>query len=338
MQQMFAANGFETVDYQPVEPSYRHPQEFIAASFRFARAFRRQKVDLIHCSDLLAAYYAGIAGKIARLPVLCHVRCSYPQISRRDKSFLSAVNKFLFVSKNTWQTFAFTIPERQGVVIYDGMKVLDDVVDAGVKNGVRSELNIPQDAIIVGMVARVSPAKDYATLAKAAARIVAVHPAVRFLMVGDHSRVPLNQKHYEEVKQVLADCGVSSYFIFTNHRDDVARMIGSMDIFVLSTHTEGLPLVILEAMAQARPVVATDVGGVSEVVREGETGLLVDHENVEMLAARLLLLIKDEKLRNDLGSAGQRVVKQEFTVGSFAQRLSGLYREMLNDRGLTNGS
>ena len=325
VQQMFAANGFETVEYQAIEPSYRHPQ-FLAASFRLAREFQRRGVDLLHCSDLLGAFYAGIAGKIARLPVLCHVRCSYPTISRRDRSFLFTVNKFLFVSESTWKTFGHRVPPRSGVVVYDGMDVAAKTANVEAGQSVRSELNIPEDALIIGMVARVTPAKDYATLARAAARVVAEYPAVRFLMVGDHSQVALNKKHYEDVKTMLASCGVTPYFIFTDHRDDVDRMISAMDIFVLSTHTEGLPLVILEAMAQAKPVVATAVGGVPEVVR---AGLLYAHEDADMLATHLLALLKDEKLRHKFGVAGQYFAKERFTVAGCAERISAVYKEVL---------
>lgn len=328
VQQMFAVNGFETVEYDAIEPSYRHPQ-FLAASFRLAREFQRRRVDLIHCSDLLGAYYAGIAGKIARLPVLCHVRCSYPAISRRDRSFLLTVNKFLFVSESTWRTFGHRVPQNKGVVVYDGMDVVEHTRHVEADSSVRRELNIPDDVLIIGMVARVTPAKDYTTLARAAARVIAENPAVRFLMVGDHSQVALNRSHYEDVKTMLASQGVAPYFIFTDHRDDVDRMISAMDIFVLSTHTEGLPLVILEAMAQAKPVVATAVGGVPEVVREGETGLLHAHEDDEMLANHLLSLMRDEELRHKLGAAGQAFAKERFTVASCAERMSAVYREAL---------
>ena len=328
VQEMFAAGGFNTAGYRGVEPSYRHPKEFLRATFQLAREFRRRRVNLVHCSDLLAAYYAGVAGRMARLPVLCHVRCSYPEISQRDKSFLRAVNRFVFVSHDAWSNFGYRVPARRGTVVYDGVDVLEGEVGEDGQS-VRREFDIPAGVPIVGMVARVAPAKDYATLARAAARVLAAHGAVRFLVVGDRSQVAANRAHYEEVRRVLADCGVAPNFIFTDHREDVTRLIAAMDVFVLSTHTEGLPLVILEAMAQGKPVVATNVGGVPEVVRDRETGLLHPPRDDVRQAEHLLALLRDGSLRARLGQAGRRFVKEHFTRERFAAGMIKLYCEIL---------
>jgi glycosyltransferase involved in cell wall biosynthesis len=333
VREMFAAGGFDTAAYRTVAPSYRHPQEFLRVSLGLAREFGRRKIDLVHCSDLLAAYYAAVAGKMARLPVLCHVRCSYPGISRRDQSFLRAVDKFVFVSQDAWRTFGYRVPERRGTVVYDGVDVDEADNNDEAAESVRREFNIPVGTLIVGMVARVAPAKDYATLARAAALVVSQHHAVRFLIVGDHSQVDLNREHYAEVRRVLADLGVAPYFIFTDHREDVARLIGAMDVFVLSTRTEGLPLVILEAMAQAKPVVATAVGGVPEVIRDGETGLLHPPQDEGRLAAQLLALLKDEALCHRLGESGRQFVKANFTHERFATSMTDLYLNLVRRGG-----
>lgn len=333
VREMFAAGGFDTAGYSAVAPSYRHPKEFLRASVGLAREFRRTKIDLVHCSDLLAAYYAGVAGKIARVPVLCHIRCSYPELSRRDQSFLRAVDKFVFVSQDAWRTFGYRVPARRGTVVYDGVSVGEADENDETAESVRREFDIPPDTLVVGMVARVAPAKDYATLARAAALVVSAHRAVRFLIVGDHSQVDLNREHYAEVRRLLSDLGVAPHFIFTDHREDVARLISAMDVFVLSTHTEGLPLVILEAMARAKPVVATAVGGVPELIRDGETGLLHPHEEAGRLAEHLLALLRDETLRRRLGESGRRFVESNFTQGRFAAGMTNLYLDLVSRGG-----
>jgi glycosyltransferase involved in cell wall biosynthesis len=185
------------------------------------------------------------------------------------------------------------------------------------------------DAKVVGMVARVAPAKDFATLARAAARVFAVRPDVRFLVVGDHSSAESYREHYALVRQMLCAEGVSDRFIFTGHRGDVARLVGALDAFVLSTHTEGLPLVILEAMAQGKPVVATAVGGVPEVVADGETGLLHPPGDDARQAAHLLSLLGDEALAARLGVAGRRRVETDFTPERCAAEMARLYRDVL---------
>jgi len=334
VREMYAAAGIETAAYNTVEPSYRRPKEFLRASFQLAREFRRRKVDLIHCADMLAAHRVGVAGKLARVPVVSHIRCLFDDISKRDQSFLRAVDQFVFVSNYTWQHFGYKVSKNRGRVIYDGMDAAD--VDSQEDNSiaaerltVRDEFGIPDKAKIVGMVARVAPAKDFATLARAARRITAQRKDVRFLIVGDYLSEAAYREHYRQVKQMLAANDVEQFFIFTDFQQDVARFLRAMDIFALCTHTEGLPLVVLEAMAHALPVVATAVGGVPEVVLDGQTGLLHQHENDEQLAAKLLSLLNDEPRAARLGETGRRYLQTNFNGAQFAANMTRFYREVL---------
>jgi len=329
---LFEQKGFETESYQPSDHSYRHPKKYLTASLQLARRFKKHRIDVVHCGDLLAAYYSGLGAKMAGLPVLCHIRCSYPEISKRDQSFLRLVNKFAFVSHDAWQTFAYRINEARGRVIYEGIDSAALIQQAANAGSVRSEFNIPDDVSLIGMAARVAPAKDYETLAKAAARVIAQDKNVRFMIVGDHSQVREYREHYEHVKSLLSANGVADYFIFTDHRDDAQRLIAALDIFLLSTRTEGLPLVILEAMAHAKPVVATNVGGVPEVVQAGVTGFLHEPKDDAQQAADLLRLLDDRSLRQKMGEAGRQRVSSDFNKERFAAELSELYYEMLGRR------
>lgn len=328
VREIFESAGFELAGYRGVAPSYRHSPPFLRNSYSLAREFKRREISLVHCSDLLAAYYAAVAGKLARIPVLCHIRSSFPAISLRDRSFLTFVDRFAFVSKDAWKKFGYKVSPREGVVVYDGLRVADGSLDES-RESVRREFDIPPHVKLVGMVARVAPAKDYITLARAAARVVATESRVRFLIVGDHSGAETYRAHYEEVKVALAEHGVTPYFIFTDFRADVPRLLQALDIFVLCTHIEGLPLVILEAMAYAKPVVATAIGGVPEIVVDGKTGLLHAHQDDAQLAAHLLSLLQDPVRAKTLGEAGRRMMQTNFTNEQFAANMSNLYRELL---------
>ena len=322
----FASEGFETVTFDPVEPSYRSAHRYARDSYRLAREFRSRRVDLVHCADVAAAFGSGLAGRMARARVLCHVRNRHTEISRRDKSFLRFVNKFVFVSEDTRTRFAYRAGARRGVVVYDGIDA-SPAGEPGASHEVRREFGLSDDVKLVGMVARVAPQKDFATLARAAALVLAEQPETRFMVVGDYEEA--NRGHYDDVLRALEQEGVTSRFVFTGFRTDVARLMSGFDVFVLCTHFEGLPLVILEAMARGRPVVATAVDGIPEIVIDGRTGLLHPHGDAETLAARLLSLLEDGALAARFGEAGREFVKMEWSRERFAANMARLYEDVL---------
>jgi glycosyltransferase involved in cell wall biosynthesis len=325
---MFSRCGFRTARYRGEEPSYRHPRAFLTASRHLAKELRRNNIDLVHCSDLLAAYHGALGGKLARVPVVCQVRGRFSEIPQRFKPLLRLIDKFVFVSKETWTRFGLTVPKDRGAVIYDGIEITDHDCN-GAKSYLEAEFGISATSKVVGMVARVAPSKDYQCLIKAAREVVRVEPNVHFMVVGEYSGVSSYRAHYELVQQILAENRVQSSFTFTDFRPDVGKLIDAMDIFVLSTHQEGLPLVILEAMARGKPVVATNIDGIPEVVIDGATGLLHDHENYQQLASQILKLVRDEQQAVALGQAGRQFVNSDFSRERFAANMKNLYREMV---------
>lgn len=336
VRKMFADQGFETVVYQPITPSFRHVTRFLKESYLLAQEFKRTSIDIVHCSDILAAHHAAVAGRLANLPVLCHVRSRYEDLPRREVNFLRAVNKFIFVSQDTSHRFAYHLPQRRSAVVYDGFDVSDQARDPRVarevKQAVQSEFGLPADTRIVGMVARVAPQKDYETLVKAATQIAAAHPNVCFLIVGDNSLEKVHREHYEKVRRLLLEQGVASFFVFTGFRKDVRPMISAMDVFVLSTHLEGFPLVILEAMAQGKPVVATAVDGIPEIVFDEVTGLLYPHGDHERLAGKIISLLDSEERAAALGKAGRELVRSDFSTERFARNMLSLYDKVMQGR------
>jgi glycosyltransferase involved in cell wall biosynthesis len=159
--------------------------------------------------------------------------------------------------------------------------------------------------------------------------VVAKYPDTRFLIVGDHAESGLYRDHYAKVRALLEAHRLGEHFVFTGFRRDVSRFLAAMDIFVLSTHQEGLPLVILEAMAHARPVVATAIDGVPEIVLDGTTGLLHPHRDDARLADRILALLDDGRLAARLGAAGRHLVETRFSRQQFAASMASVYRALL---------
>lgn len=326
---LFEQAGIPVVEYDVAEPSIRRPGRYLHASLTLARSLRRADVDLVHFADLVAAHHCSLGALMAGLPSITQVRNAFPErVSARDTLFLRPLRRFVFVSQDARRVFGYPVQEGRAMVLYDGID--PPPVDPGARRAVRAELSIAPSARVIGMVARVAEQKDYPTLIRAAVSVVARYPDVRFLVVGQHSGVAAYAEHYAMVRQMLVEHGVAGHFVFTDHRVDVDRLIAAMDYCVLSTHQEGLPLVILEAMAQEKAFVATSVGGIPEIVRDGDTGLLVPHADSAALARALLSLLDDPSLAARLGANGRALVRGEFSLAQFRERSRSLYRSVLD--------
>ncbi len=330
----FSSAGYDTVWWRDSYPRFNGYRYFLHESLQLAREFRRRAITLVHCADVPAGSFAALAGRLALVPVICHVRNRHVDIPEQDRRLLRAVTRFAFVSRGAWRAFAHHVPESRGVVVYDGIAVPPGDADRDQeanRRDVRREFNIPDSTTIVGMIARVDRQKDYETLAKAAAQVVSATPDVRFLIVGGYSVEDIQRRHFEQVKEWLAANGVAEYFIFTDFRSDVPRLLRAMDIVVLSTHYEGLPLVLLEAMACGKPVVATDVDGVPELVTDNQTGLLFPHQDDGRLAAHIVSLIRDRARASRLGASGRSFVQANFNDEQFKRGIVGLYESVLGN-------
>ena len=300
-------------------------------SLRVTRALRIRGVKIVHCADVYAGDFFAIAAWLAGFTVVCHVRNRYEWLTRQQRLWIFFVRKLVFVSRDTANRFgrlasgARRLVERRTTVLYDGFEIanfgtLTSAVDT------RMSLGIPSDAVIVGMVARLSVQKDHLTLIEAAASVCSRHPYVWFIFIGDDgSQGGAEPAHVQRVKEAIAASPFSDRFVCTGFRSDVPDLIAALDLFVLCTHREGLPLVILEAMGQAKPVIATAVDGIPEIVKHRITGLTHDHEDAAGLADQLNLLLDDASLAAELGQRGREMVSRSFSQEAFTANVAKLY-------------
>lgn len=316
------------------EPSFRNGGRFLLDSWQLARTYK--EFDIVHCADVSAAYYAAVAGRLAKIPVVSHVRNRYADLPRRSRFFVNAATHFIFVSKSTRDQFALRVSDSRASVVYDGIAGASDeeiATRGSVVHAVRCELGLPPDAIIAAMFARVNPQKDYRTLARAAALLRNSHPRLRFVIVGDHSEIAMNRSHYQEVRQMIAAAGVSDRFLFTGFRSDIRRIMLASDVCVLSTHFEGLPLVLIEAMSLGRPCVATAVDGVLETVDDGVTGLVHRHGDPAGLASCLVRFLDDPAFADRLGNAARAEACRRFGPERFAHDMFDVYAHVTGHGG-----
>ena len=331
LRRFFRQENVPVMGWSPAEPSIRHGGTYLASARALASEFRRLGVRLVHCSDYLAGWYAGLAGRLAGVPVLCHIRNRH-ELSWRERLSMRSITHFAFVSRDTWSRFPCRVPARRGTVVYDGIRPPPPMPAAARERErarLKAEFGLPDSAKLIGMLARVAPQKDYDTLVKAAGQVVRTHPEARFIVAGDTSSTEVSRAHSAHVRGLLETTGLAKFFVLTGYRSDVARLLGCFDISVLSTHWEGLPLALLEAMGHGQAVVATAVDGIPELIQDGVNGFLTPHKDAAALAGRLLELLDSPADCVRLGQAAQQTVRDGFTPESFAASLVDLYRRLL---------
>jgi glycosyltransferase involved in cell wall biosynthesis len=184
----------------------------------------------------------------------------------------------------------------------------------------REEYGLPPEGPMVGVVARLEPEKGHLTLLDAWPGVLAEFPSATLLIIGEGSR-------REALEAQVEGLGIGDSVVFTGRRDDVPAVTKALDVAVLPSYREAQGLTILEAMALSRPVVASNVGGIPEMIEDEVTGLLVPPHDPAALAGAILRLLRDHPLADTLGRAGHDLVHERFCVQLMARAVETIYDE-----------
>jgi glycosyltransferase involved in cell wall biosynthesis len=284
--------------------------------------FRRLRPDLVHLNSSKAGILGRLAAGLARVPIRVFTAHGW---AFKATSGLGA-QLYLWADRvvRPLTTMVICVSQtelRAGLAARTCTAAKATVISNGVDmDAAPKRRQHEPGAIEIVSVGRLAEPKDFSTLIEAVARL---EPgAVRLRVLGDG---PLRAS----LEAQIADRGVSAAVELVGEVADVRPYLGSSDVFVLSSRSEGMPLSVLEAMAAALPVVATAVGGLNEVVLDGETGLLVGAGSAEELANALTRLIGDPGLRERLGDAGRRRAEAEYSLDRWRSAHLALYRELL---------
>ena len=184
---------------------------------------------------------------------------------------------------------------------------------------------------LIAAAGRLSPEKGFDQLIAAATLVVKQDPAAGFVLFGEG---PLREKLARQIET----SGLNGKFVLAGFRTDVERFLPCCDLLVLSSWTEGLPVIVLEALAAGVPVVATAVGGTPEVVHDGITGYVVPPGKPTALASRIAELLRDDALRQRMGQAGQKRVAEQFTFTAQSDAYRRLFQQLRGERGCLQAS
>ncbi|HET6313165.1 MAG TPA: glycosyltransferase [Chloroflexia bacterium] len=297
-----------------------------------ARFMRRQPVHILHTHLFGANTWGRVLGKLARVPVIVaheHWSSKAPREVWVDRLLYRLTDRILVPSHASKQLVMEMegIPARYLDVTYNGVDI-SRFSQTAESASVRQELGLGPEDFVVGTVGRLSADKGgQDDLLWAASELRKSHPRARLLIIGDGPLRPDLEKYAAELGMLDAQAA-----IFTGTRNDVDRLLGAMDVFVLPSHMEALPIAVLEAMSMCLPVVATRVGGVPEVVQDGSTGLLVEPGDRPGMRDALARLASDRSLAHCLGTSGQARVRSNFTVDKMVRHVEELYEELFDKK------
>jgi glycosyltransferase involved in cell wall biosynthesis len=277
--------------------------------------------DVLHTHKEGSNTLGRIAGFVSRVPVLlAHEHCLpvESRVQRLADSALARCGSDVFacggavgdeVARRKW------IPRERIHVIPNGIDV--ELFDADCAAVPRQTLGLPAGPLVAA-ISRLDGDKDLPTLLRAVPAVLARVPDANLVIAGDG---PLRR----DLEQLAVALGIGNRTGFLGHRSDVKQLLRVCDVVALSSRREGLPLVVLEAMAMRKPVVATSVGGVSEAVLDGVTGVLVPPRTPEALASALVRLLQDPQTAVRLGRAGRERVERHYAIGAMVEQVQRVY-------------
>lgn len=293
----------------------------------FIKVIKEEKIDIMHLQAYGASTFGRVAGILTGVPTIIHSHdddTNYPWYqSIVDRLLSPFTDKAIAVSESVKESTVKKrrIPEDRVLVMHNGISI-DEFKMPGADEiqKEKKRLGISLTSKVIGTVAKIRKEKGLGYLLQAAPEVLAAFPDTVFVIVGDG---PLRG----ELESISRRLKIDQNLIFTGYHDDVSNILSIFDIKVLPSLTEGFGLAIVEAMAMAKPIIATNVGGISEILENGKTGLLVPPKDPKALAEKIIYLLKNKVEAKKLGIKAKEESKK-YDVNIYVRKLEQLYSEL----------
>lgn len=304
--------------------------------WKLARYIRQGNFDLVHTHLFHADLYGTLAAYLSGKRIILSTRHNDNKF--RNHILFKVVNRLcvcfdkkIITISNWLKKFSVDVervPESKVETIHYGFDVnsFDKKAKKSLPTEVRKEFNISSDQQVLGIVARLTEQKGHKDLLQAFRAVIDRYPQTILLIVGDGELE-------KDLKTQVQNMGLKEQVIFTGYREDIPAIMQAIDIFVHPSLWEGFGLVFLEAMAAGKPVVATRVSAIPEIVVDGETGYLVPPKNSHLLTEKILQLLENRVSAYKMGEKGRERLGQYFTVEKMVKEIKKLYDELLYSQG-----
>lgn len=291
--------------------------------FRAYRLLKDRGIHVMHSHEFATNVYASVLSSLTGVPVVAtaHGKNYYGDKWRRRAAYRFVARQSTMVAVSA--DLKRFLMERIGIpasdirVVHNGIDLSRYVVREG-NNDVKAELGISAGQRVIGTVGNLFAVKGQTYLLKACKTVAGEFPTFVLLIAGEGDQLDL-------LREEASVLGISGNVKFLGFRDDVPSLLQAMDVFVLPSLSEGLPLSVLEALALEKPIVATNVGGVPEIMEDGVTGYLVPPRNPDVLSEKIRLVLRNPDMAAELGRAGRKRVEKAFSLKQMIQEYQLLY-------------
>lgn len=301
----------------------------IKGIFRLKEAIKSEEIDVIYLSNKsIVLFYFGIfLSHRWRNQIITAFHSWYyylnPLLDRNIRMTLnrilkSRIYKFIALSELHKK---FLIESEK--IPADKLEVINNGIDIGIFEEYKTEKSDKE--LIIGTVAALRPEKAHDRFLKAAKIVLKKCPNVQFQIIGDGPE-------RNNLETMARNLKIEKSIEFLGFRNDIPELMHNLDIFVLTSVYEVFPMSILEAMAAGKPVVATNVGSVSDIIINGETGFIVNNGHVDGIAKRIVRLLRDDKLRNQMGETSNDRVKKYFSINRMANKYENIFEKLKNSK------
>ena len=300
----------------------------LVSVIKLARLLRRKRIDVVNTHSGIDSWVGSLAAKLARTPVLVRTRHLHLPLKRNWHNFVHYLPDRFLTCGETMREFLVRdhgFPSQEVVSIPTGID-FSTFSPQRSRPEVRQALGVAEDDFVVLMVGIVRAVKRHEIALRALHLLHGRLANVRLVVAGDGPMI-------EDMRRLAAQLGISGQIDFLGHRDDVADLMGAADCLLLTSRSEGIPQAVTQALGLGLPVVATAVGGVPELVKDGLTGLLVPAENVETVADALEHLARHPEIARELAHGGRAHAHAHYSLQAMLDRTEQEYLSLLKARG-----
>lgn len=299
--------------------------------FHFIRLFKIYQIDLIHANGSRAMLLSGLAAFISGVPCFWHLRVSDKSDYILDRCLFILAKRVIAISSAVVERLSWARKKEKIRLIPNGVDISSfHPKNKKYRNEICTELGFNPKFPIVSTICQLAHWKHVEVFIKAAANILLAQPQAQFIVCG---REVHGSEGYQNMLENLAkSLGVRKKIIFTGFRPDVHKILGASDIFVLSSVGEAFGRVIIEAMANEVPVIATRSGGIPDIIEHGRTGFMFEPEDHRSLGQLAINILKDEALAKKIARTARNMVVKHFSIISHRDKIQSLYEEILRNQ------